>query len=166
MTVSVTFKITRPSLDHSFVTEDILGSSLLAISADIIYENARLENPQTGKKYSGIIEMYSDESISWKDIRNRKHELRPDLKTWLEGNELAISRDFQTENDESVIGPVFNPFSLTATFHTVFDTIENARSLVLNLLNTDGDTLKALERTSNVTQIYLDGTLVDPTTYE
>ena len=156
MTARATIKFTRPDLDHQFLLENmdkILLSFQHNFLGDYVYK--QMDN----KMPDGFVENSLDEFISWRDIISRKNELRSDLQTWLEQNEFSIQSNSQFENDDHY-GPGINPFSLTFTHHSTFDTIENA-TVFLRLFRLSEEGINAISTTNNTVEFYIDGNLVD-----
>jgi hypothetical protein len=134
MTAHVTYKITRPSLNHYFYYEYIDDTGVLLkspVRLMLEYPRDHFEEVwvKQNKNFDGLIKSYSDEFISWEDIYKRKNELRPDLKIWLEKNHFNIEKNSQRLINDPFSGPLFNPFSLTFTIHYIFVSMEHAIEL-------------------------------------
>jgi hypothetical protein len=151
MTTHITFKLTRPSLDHRFLLEIIENMTLLEFPSNY-YEYQAIK--RLGK-IDGLVDTYHDEVISWEEIYARKDELRSDLRDWLVENHFNIQKNFQLSNDSSSTGPLLNPFSLTFTKHIIFDTMENATAYIIKHREFDPS------KTDNTVEIYVNEQPID-----
>jgi hypothetical protein len=129
--------ITRPSLNHKFYFEDQLNpeSSYLEIPPSLQMMNQFMEILGSG----AITSSYAEE-ISYEEIESRENELAADRKSvfFLPRDAYPIDENFKWDPvpgaDPKLVPyagwgftrqPPFNPFSLTYTYITEYDTLEN-----------------------------------------
>jgi hypothetical protein len=109
-----------------------------------------------GKDTPGWINLTYEELTSWEEIFNRKDELRPDLKNIIQ---------YYTLRDMGTSSPIYNPFSLTFTELWEFDSLENAKTTIDNILNDDGINIltKNIILSNNIfiEKLFINGVKVD-----
>lgn len=129
--------ITRPSLNHKFYFEDQLNPDISYLE---IPPSLQMMNDFLGMLGTGAIKSYYSEVISYEEIEARENELPADKKSifFLPRETYPIDENFSWNPvpgaDPQLVPyagwgftrqPPFNPFSLTYTYITTYDTLEN-----------------------------------------
>lgn len=151
MPVIFKHSFTRMSLDHLFLAEYIIARSFFGT---ILHPIGNISFKP--KKKTNI------ELISWEEIFQKKHQLRPDLRHEIDSKNLTS--DMMYSIDAYHIGhrdPPFNPFSLTWTELWEYDYLNDAiedRDKILKMLHNYSTILE----NQLITELYdNDGTLVE-----
>ena len=172
MTMTTTCKctITRPSLDSLFVFEWAnFGLTTYSHIPTIVDKDVRQALHATSYTIQSKLFLTSpkiilhryEEFITWNEIIERKHELRPDLRYIIEQSEGK----FEDQSNIYGEGPSFNPFSLTHTRNATYETFEdwklNYDSFSVN--ERKEDRLNRLKIVSNTLEekLYIDGILIE-----
>ena len=165
MTTTCKCTITRPSLDSLFVFE-CGGFDPTLITVDKIVRDrlhARgytLQSKLSPTSPKIILHRY-EEFITWNELIERKHELRPDLRYTIEQSK----EKFEDLLDVYGEGPPFNPFSLTHTRNATYETFEDWKLNYDWVLgnSTKEDRLNRLKIVSNTLEekLYIDEILTD-----
>ena len=127
MTTACKCTIIRPSLDSLFVFElTEVESTKISILDNYFSFGSQantilLESKLSPNSPKIILHRY-EEFITWKEILERKNELRPDLKYELD--RLGLLDNIENLNAISE-GPNFNPFSLTHTRVATYETFDD-----------------------------------------
>lgn len=116
MTVQHKVVVIRPSLDNLWFTESKSQYKPFGRS----FQNKHVLN--NDGITTGFVSQVYEEQITWAEVFARKDELRPDLRDLLATYDQEA---YTTDTEEFGIGPMFNPFTLTITLVTTYDTMEN-----------------------------------------
>ena len=159
--MSIIYKATvsRSSLDDIFFLETNPNSA--TPFAPFVFSNSGpLPSGHVGHDpslFPGVIDYCYEPAITWSELNTRKNELRPDLLS------LFLSMNIQMILDNpSIYGlyPMWNPFSLSWTFLTTFDTYENALTSIDLIHASDSDMLGRITRAGNTVtyeELLIDG---------
>jgi hypothetical protein len=145
----------RPSINDLFAFECPMVFNLFETESMAPFGKG-ISGWMFGKDTPGWINLTYEELISWEEIFNRKDELRPDLKNIIQ---------YYTLTDMGTSSPMYNPFSLTFTELWEFDSLENAKTTIDNILNDDGINIltKNIILSNNIfiEKLFINGVKVD-----
>lgn len=108
---------------------------------------------------AGFVSMEIADLLTWNEIIARQDELRSDLQDMLDSEAYTI---YMRDSSHLTVKPPFNPFSLTWTATTTWDTLENMQNGIfgafeeLSLVSLWND---AITNTNNtlVEEVWVDG---------